>query len=340
MQTKYISAPENCTGCALCANVCTMNAITMSWSDDGFSIPKVDADKCINCGACTRYCIAHNPPANTSADLNAVKSYGAWISRPEEHEKSSSGGVFSALAADIIQQGGVVFGVVWQNSTTAAFCKAETIEDISAMRGSKYTQALPALVYRSARQELQQKRKVLFTGTPCQIHALKKYLRKDYENLITMDLVCHGVPSHLILDKYITEAESKSGQKIDHISFRDKHLNWNNFCITRHYIGGMTESTVKDKDVYMQLFLSDQALNKSCYSCAFAKIPRQGDITIGDYWGVSPHEHPEWPVNRGISSVLANTEKGGNTLKKLQQTGALNLFPEPFIMAPEFETGQ
>ena len=325
---KHISAPELCTGCALCANVCPKNAISMVWSPDGFSIPSVNEADCINCGLCIKSCIALELEPGPSASPEEMRAYGAWHRDNNIHEKSSSGGVFSALSTEIIREGGVVFGVVWKNSSTAEFRKATTAEELAAMRGSKYTQALPGLIYREVKRELSTGHRVLFAGTPCQVHALKQYLRKDYPALLTLDTLCHGVPSHLILEKHIAEAESRTGQQIDHVDFRDKRADWNSYAVTNHYSNGQVETTPKEESAYMQLFLADQALNKSCYTCKYAKIPRQGDITIGDYWGVSPIEHPQWPIQKGISAVLANTQKGRDAL---ENTSLLNLHKENFL---------
>ncbi len=195
------------------------------------------------------------------------------------------------------------------------------------MRGSKYTPTVPGLVYKNVLAELKTGRRVLFSGTPCQVHALHKYLRKPFYNLLTIDIVCHGAPSHLILEKYIAENEAKSGKTIDYVSFRDKPEGWLCFHVTKHYSDGSTESMPLDKDIYMRMFLCDKALNKVCYNCPYAHIPRQGDITLGDYWGVENH-HKEWPIDKGISAILVNTEKGNRALSSLN-TG-LELKEEPF----------
>ncbi len=327
MTTNHITPPENCTGCGLCSNVCSKNAIHMVWSKDGFLIPQVDAEACINCGLCVKQCIALEEKQEFTDDINSVMSYGGWNNNTDIHLKSSSGGIFTALAGHVIEQGGIVFGVVWKDKYTAIFDKTESLEGLSRMRGSKYTPAIPGKVYREVRNELKTGRKVLFSGTPCQVHALQKYLRKSYDNLLTIDIVCHGAPTHLILEKYVAEDEVCSGKIIDHVSFRDKPEGWQRFHGTRHYTNGTTASCPLDQDVYMRLFLCDKALNKICYNCPYAHIPRQGDITLGDYWGVENH-HPDWPIDKGISAILANSDKGKYTLDSLK--GQLDLRNEPF----------
>lgn len=325
--SNHITPPENCTGCGLCANVCSKNAISMVWSEDGFLVPGVDTDRCINCGLCVKQCIALEDKSEYSDDLESVIAYGGWNKNTDIHLKSSSGGIFTALAERIIALGGCVFGVVWKDKLTAVFDRAETVEELSRMRGSKYTPAVPGEVYQEVRRELNTGRQVLFGGTPCQVHALKKYLRKPYKNLLTIDIVCHGAPSHLILEKYIAEDEARTGKTIDHVSFRDKPEGWIRFHVTRHYTDGSKVSEALSTDMYMRMFLCDKALNLVCYNCPYAHIPRQGDITLGDYWGVENH-HPDWPIDKGISAILANNEKGKQALNQLSDV--LDLRSEPF----------
>lgn len=199
--SRHIIVPQNCTGCGLCANVCSKDAIRMVWSKNGFLVPSVDVSSCVNCGMCVKQCIALEEKETYSDELTSVESYGGWNKDIDIHMSSSSGGTFTALAIKAIEQGGVVYGVVWKDKLTAVFDKTDSVDGLARMRGSKYTQAVPGNVYREVRSDLKSGRKVLFSGTPCQVHALKKYLRKNYENLLTIDIVCHGVPSHLILER-------------------------------------------------------------------------------------------------------------------------------------------
>lgn len=327
LSAKYIDAPQNCTGCALCANVCSQGAISMVWNAEGFLIPQVNTNACINCGLCAKQCIALEAKPAYTDDIQSVLAWGGWHKNEKIHLQSSSGGIFTALAEETLMAGGCVFGVVWQDKYTAVFSKAETLVELNRMRGSKYTPAMPGKVYQAVRLELNTGRRVLFSGTPCQVHALKKYLRKSYDNLLTIDIVCHGVPSHIILEKYVQEAEARTGKTIDHISFRDKPEGWLLYHVTCHYNDGSTTSVPLDKDLYMRLFLCDKALNLVCYNCPYAHIPRQGDITLGDYWGVQKN-HPDWPIDRGISVVLANTARGHQCLQ--QVSDKVTLCEEPF----------
>lgn len=327
MKKKHITPPENCTGCALCDNVCSQNAIRMVWSKEGFLVPEVNIESCINCGLCVKQCIALEDKTVYTDDLSSVVAYGGWNKDSNIHLTSSSGGIFTAIAEHVIGQGGVVFGVVWLDKLTAVFSKTETVEGLAHMRGSKYTPAVPGKIYLEVRNELKTGRKVLFCGTPCQVHALKKYLRKSYENLLSIDIVCHGAPSHLILEKYIAEDEARTGKTIDHVSFRDKPAGWLGFHVTRYYTDGSKDSVRFSKDAYMKLFLCDKLLNAVCYNCPYAHIPRQGDISLGDYWTVQKH-HKDWPIDKGVSAILQNTDKGSQILMEI--SSKIDMLSEPF----------
>lgn len=327
-ESKYITPPEDCTGCGLCANVCTQNSIRMVWNADGFLVPQVNEEKCINCGLCVRKCILNAPKQEVHDSVDEVESsYGAWNRNKDVLAESSSGGVFTPLAKCTLQAGGVVYGVAWEDSKTAKFLRVTEFEDLCRLRGSKYTQAIPSYVYREVREDLKTGRQVLFSGTGCQVFALKQYLGKSYENLLTVDILCHGVPSHIILDKYVDENERKYRKKLRSISFRDKKKGWRDFHVVRHFEDGSVQTSSLRKDVYMRLFLSDKMLNRACYNCMFGHLPKPGDITLGDYWEV--HKlHPEWPITEGISAVLANTEKGKLALKSINNEA--ELIPQKF----------
>lgn len=323
-----VSAPENCTGCGLCADVCPRGAIEMVWSEEGFLIPKVDADACVNCGLCLRRC-----PACSEVDVekrslpHGVCSFGAWHRMQPVHSASSSGGVFTALAQYAFECGGCVFGVMWSDVRTAVFGKAENMQELNGMRGAKYTQAVPNGVYRRVKKELATGRFVLFCGTPCQVNALRRFLNKEYQNLLCVDLVCHGVPSRKLLESYVRENEGSSGKEMVRVEFRRKDDCWNDFNVCRIYSDGSEQSACFRADTYMQLFLSDRMLNRACYNCAYAHFPRCGDFSMGDYWGVEKF-HPEWPIRSGVSTLLVNTEKGKTLLESLKRN--LHFSPEPF----------
>ncbi len=263
-----------------------------------------------------RKCIVQQEAATHDDNIEKVNAYAAWNNNSEVVRQSSSGGVFSALAAHIFSLGGCVFGVVWQDKETVSFRKAEDMETLAAMRGSKYTPAIPGNVYRDVRNELKAGRHVLFTGTPCQVQALHSFLGKEYECLVTMDIVCHGMPSRLVLQRYIRDIEAKEGKEIERINFRYKQAEWDTYHVCHLYRDGSSDNGIASQNDYMRVFLSDTTLNYSCYNCPFAHLPRPGDLSVGDYWGVREH-HPEWPITDGISCVIANNEKSERIFQDL-----------------------
>ncbi len=330
---KHITPPQECTGCALCANVCGYNAISMVWSKAGFLVPQVNTESCINCGACVRACPAQPEHLKTLQQSGSryaeqtAAAYGGWNVDEESHLASSSGGIFTALAESVFAEGGCVFGVVWANKDTARFSKAENKEVLAAMRGSKYTQAIPGMVYREVRAELKKGRRVLFCGTACQVYALRQYLRKDYENLLLVDILCHGVPSRNLLLGYIREWERQEGKAIERIRFRDKATDWQNYQVTKIFTDGSTLSHCNKEDMFIRLFVGDYVLNQACYACPHASFPRVGDITLGDFWGNLQQTHADWPIRDGIGSVLGNTRKGIDQLSRLREQGKITLIP-------------
>lgn len=328
-QIKHITPPNDCTGCGLCANVCPRDTIRMVWSNEGFLVPQVDATKCINCGACVRMCPAQPMHLEKlKADVSSQETpaaYGGWNSDKTTQLNSSSGGIFTELAKYVFAAGGCVFGVIWSSKNTAKFAKAETMDELLPMRGSKYTQAVPGTVYREVKTELKKGRKVLFVGTSCQVYALKQYLRKDYENLLTVDILCHGVPSRHLLTAYIREFETATGKELERIQFRDKAGNWQQYHIKKVFTDGSSFSHINREDMFLNLFVGDYVLNKACYSCPHARFPRIGDITLGDFWGNLQKLHPDWPIKDGIASILGNTAKGKELLQQLAAAGAIIL---------------
>ncbi len=330
---NHITLPDNCTDCGLCANVCSKDAIRMVWSNEGFLVPQVDTEACVNCGLCVKMCPAQPGAMEAEQyadDIDSVVAYGGWNTNAEKKAQSSSGGVFSALAEKIFSAGGCVFGVVWQDKVTAAFAKAENMEQLAPMRGSKYTQAVTGNVYREVKAELQKGRQVLFSGTACQVYALKKYLRKDYENLLTFDIVCHGVPSRKLLQAYVKHYEEVESKELKEISFRFKDGNWQGYKVQKRFTDGTVLNHVNSQDMFMNLFIGDYMLNKACYNCPHAHLPRPGDMTLGDYWGNLQALHPDWPISDGIGSLVVNSEKGKAVLEKLFSEGKITLHREPF----------
>ena len=329
--SSYIIPPGNCMGCGLCANLCTRNAIEMVWSQNGFLVPEVDSTKCVGCGKCSNLCIAKHRITSRRPSMPDVTSHAAWSLDKGIQRKSSSGGVFSSMAEMVIRRGGVVYGVKWQDKCTAAFTRVTTLSELAKIRGSKYVQAHPGNVYRDVSRSLKEGMRVLFAGTACQVYALRTYLRKEYDNLVCLEILCHGVPTRLLLERYVAERETSSGKIVDEIIFRDKTVGWEQYRITCQYTDGTAESESLGECDYMRLFLSDLALNEGCYSCPFAGWPRQGDLTLGDYWGIPRKEFSSAVCRDGVGAIIVNTEQGRKLLHEVCERRFVESRLQPFV---------
>ena len=341
-----IKDKKDCCGCHACANVCPKHCIDMKADEQGFLYPNVDTEKCIDCGLCEKVC----PVINQSNPSKPIKVYAAKNTDEEIRKQSSSGGIFTLLAEKIINAGGVVFGAKFDAEWNVIHSWTDTIEGISDFRGSKYVQSTIGNTYREAKEFLEQRRSVLFSGTPCQIAGLKKYLRKEYDKLFTAEVVCHGVPSPLIWQKYLDEEFKQNhtlcgvGKNsvssslnelnvITNISFRDKTNGWKKFGFEVRYNvtleagkNSVSKYANDNKKVFLQPFpentfmkgfLDNLYLRPSCYNCAARSGKSNSDISIGDFWGIQNY-YPEFDDNKGTGLILINTEKGGEIFKQLK----------------------
>ena len=317
-----------CCGCAACVQICPKKCISLTEDKEGFLYPIVDKATCIDCGLCEKVC----PYLTEGIEREPKVVYAAKHSNEDIRLQSSSGGVFTLLAEKIINDGGVVFGVRFDDKWEVEFAYSETIDGLSVFRGSKYVQARVGNAFIDAERFLKDGRKVLFSGTPCQIKGLLRYLRKDYENLMTVDFVCHGVPSPKVWRLYLKEEVKRFAHQGDDgknivlsslvmptikgINFRDKSSGWKKYSFTLQLTKALAEgeqnSVLRSNKFYenpfMQAFLSDLILRPSCYMCP-AKSGKSGsDITIGDFWGIE-HIKPEIDDDKGVSLVMVHNEK-------------------------------
>lgn len=323
-----------CCGCSACVQSCPKQCIVLKEDKEGFLYPVVNQTLCIACGKCEKVCPELHP-------FDAVKPLMVYAAKhPDEsvRAESSSGGIFTLLADAVIDDGGVVFGARFDTDWSVVHDFTETHEGLQAFRGSKYLQSKIGNTYQLAEKFLKAGRKVLFSGTPCQIAGLKRYLHKDYENLLAVDFVCHGVPSPLVWKKYLEETIAREYKlKIDTISFRNKDLGWKkySFALT---LSGVTNdgekntvllSTIFLENEYMQAFLADFSLRRSCYACP-AKGGKSGsDLTIGDFWGIEKIT-PEIDDDKGCSLVIVHTQKKMNTLSDNSILSEISLRQDPF----------
>jgi len=310
---------SDCTGCGACLNMCPFSAIEMKQDKEGFKYPLINKDNCVDCGKCHAVCPAVSPEYHNWDD---PKCY-AVLASDEIRKKSSSGGVFSILADHVLSQGGLVCGAAY----TEDFHGAEHIlvndeEGLGKLRGSKYVQSDIKLCYKHIGIALEGGKAVLFTGTPCQVAGLYKYLGKDHDKLFTADLVCHGVPSARLLDQFLTELEEKYNSKVTYISFRDKEVYGWSPSTTIRFASGSCMQAGRNESPYLNAFLKLLDLRQCCGNCQFAKLPRQGDVTIADFWDVHRYDQ-DLDDCLGTSAVLINNRKGEILLDELKKSAKM-----------------
>ena len=308
-QTKIqLASPNDCTACAACVSVCPKQCISMYEDKEGFLQPRIDTSVCIECHKCEKVCLILNQ--EITKDDFETKAYAAINKDDKVRVQSSSGGVFFPLAKWVIEQGGVVFGARWNDKWEVVHDYAEYLDGVKAFMRSKYVQSVVGDTLRQAKQFLDAGRWVLYSGTPCQLGGLRAYLGKEYEKLIQVDLICHGVPSPGVWRSYLKDYFGK--EEILDINFRDKREGWLGFqCVTT-----TTTTTYCEKQMenpYFRGFLTNVYLRNSCYNCRFRQFHRASDITLADYWGIDKIR-PDMHDNKGTSVVFAHTEKGENVL--------------------------
>ena len=310
-----ISDKELCCGCTACVSACPARCIVMRRDREGFDYPVANPDMCLKCGLCEKICPMQNP-------AQVVESKAAYAARCESKAMaSSSGGVFPLIAREVIENKGVVCGAALDSSCIVEHREAETIEELAAFSGAKYVQSELYSIFEDVKCRLDEGTKVLFSGTPCQIAGLKAYLRSDYENLYTVDIACHGVPSPGLWEKYKTALETMHSSKLKNVEFRDQSNGWRHYNI-RYDFADKTVKVPRLKDPYLALFLQDMSLRPSCYDCRLRNGRSGSDITLGDLWSVA-QTAPQMNDDKGVSGVLINTVKGQELWEKI--AGGLSL---------------
>lgn len=318
---KEICVKEKCTGCSACFNACSQKAITMSEDACGFIHPNIDQNLCIDCGLCAKVC-----PVNTKVTFKyPLDCYAATVKSDEELLSCASGGMATELSRYVINRGGIVYGCTGKNIRNVHHIRINKIEDIELLKGSKYVQSFIGEVYKNVRKDIQTGCFVLFIGTPCQVAGLKGFLRhKDYQNLLTVDIVCHGVPSQKMLNDnislYCAENEDIS------VSFRKKVYTPSKCGASWRIIYGWFYQTKNMsaqhaikyyKDPYMFGFLTPLTFRNSCYICPYANISRCSDFTLGDFWGLG--KDACFINGKGVSVVLVNTDKAASVWSEVSE---------------------
>lgn len=307
-----------CTGCGVCSNACHVNAIKMVSSEKGFLYPEINDDLCVNCKQCIKKCPINKQNTTETFDQ---KVYAAWSKDKKLRKESSLGGIFPLLAEYTLQQGGVVCASRFSDNFTAVqFDICEKKSELPKYQGSKYMQSTVGMIYRQVRSILEDGRKLLFVGTGCQVAGLKSFLDRDFDNLLCIDLICHGVPSPLVWKNYINYLDKLyEASGIERVTFRKKKPSWKIYSINVRFKNGKQYDASKTKDPYMIAFTQDLILRPSCEHCKFACRNREGDITLADFWSYRSFEFRTRNDEKGISCVIINSSKGNMVFDVIRQ---------------------
>lgn len=310
---KEITKQDNCTGCTACINICPQNCLTMKSDSQGFLYPMLQyPEKCIECNLCAKVCPLNKKQTHILSE-ELTEAYAAYSLDDGLRKGSSSGGIFSEIAQMVIQTGGAVYGAAYGQDFRISHICVENFAELEKLRGAKYAQSDLTSVFPEIKERLKTGQQVLFSGTPCQIEGLKSYLRKDYENLLSIDIVCHGVPSPAAWEQYVFYRASKdcNGKLPERINLRSKVTGWSRYRYSNvyDYPGGKRYVQWGGEDLYMKLFVRDYINRKSCEICQFKGFQRASDITLGDFWGIWD-EIPEMDDDKGTSLVLLHSQKG------------------------------
>ena len=316
MSIQDLDNKKACVGCGACAQKCPIQCIKMEKDAEGFYYPTINESVCINCSLCESVCPVIKEYKVCQDCTNAYVAYDY----SEERLSSSSGGVFAVLAHAILKNEGAVFGVQWDYDWTAKHIGIWTENDVFKIRGSKYIQSRIDNTYIQVEKYLKKGQKVLFSGTGCQVAGLKKYLGQEYNNLYTVDVFCHGVPSIDVWNAYILFLEKQQKAKIENINLRYKETaGWEKYETLFGFSNGKTVRQAAIEDPFMRLFLSNACLRPSCYKCRFKDVYRCSDISLGDAWGIDTY-CPEMNDSKGTSAVLIHNQKGQRLFESVKKS--------------------
>lgn len=312
METNRIISDKNeCSGCSACFSACPENAITMKSDAEGFLYPSINSKRCINCGLCERIC------GKLGAEtIKNSRAYAACAKDSEIRKSSSSGGIFSLLADNVLQKGGTIYGAAFDEDFAVRHIAVEDINELERLRGSKYVQSSLGSVFMDVKSRLALGKEVLFSGTPCQVAGLKCFLGFEHPGLTTVDVVCHGVPSPRVWKAYVDIMKTGADAPVKRISFRAKNSSWKRYAVSFSYENDTAYLRYHGDDPYMRGFLKDLYLRPSCYNCRFKSNNRTSDITLADFWGIEK-VLPEMDDDGGTSLVITNTQKGETLLSEM-----------------------
>lgn len=328
-----IKEKKNCCGCNACYDICPKDAITLSTDIEGFWYPRVDIDKCINCGLCERTCPQLHIGALKKNDFEYPVCFAAIHKNIEVRFGSTTGGLFSALAEQMYREGGYVGGAIYNKDFSVSHFISNNPADLALLRQSKYSQSQTCGIYKEVKRLLMAGEKVLICGTPCQMAALRRFLNKDYENLIIVDFICKSITSPKFYAKYLDYWERKVGSQLVSFKFKDKELGWRSLVKRFDFKNGKTMySRAQDNDLYSMAYHGNIVSRPSCYFCQFKGFPRMSDITIADFWGVEKYAYlKDIDDNAGTSAVMCNSSKGLTFYKQLKNITSLETTIEKIL---------
>lgn len=306
---------DKCMGCAACHDICSQNAISFVINKEGFNYPVINNQICTKCNICEKVC----PVLNENANYSTKYTYAIKPKNYSFSSHSSSGSAFFYLAKTVIDEGGIVYGAAFDKHLYLQHCRVDNLSELHKLCGSKYIQSDCTNIYNLVKSDLKSNNTVLFVGTPCQVSGLKLFLRKDYCNLITIDLICHGVPSPGLFKQYISYCKKRRGKTVSNFLFRDNRGIWDsNFKSTLLFNDGTEEHNSMLTNLWNRIFFSELFSRKSCGECKFSKLERIGDITLGDFWGIA-EKQPSFYDNRGVSLLRINTNTGNKLFQMIKE---------------------
>ena len=304
---------NECCGCSACSNICPKNAITMAADEKGFAYPKISADRCIECGLCKKVCTITN---HHTSEIQTQHAYAIKHKDDKIRKASSSGGAFYEIALKVINDGGMVYGAAYDENFVVKHIGVSDKSGLERIMKSKYVQSNMGNTFSEIKNDLENNIPVLFSGTGCQVQALRNFLGKEYDNLLCVDIVCHGVPSPKLFADYLKFMEKKYKSKITSVNFRGKAIKGQVQDMLITFENGKVYSKLAVIDSYYSFFLKNFSLRDSCYQCPFSNTNRIGDITLADYWGIEK-QFSEFQDYKGISLLITNNLKGEKHLKNI-----------------------
>ena len=309
-----LALKKDCTGCMSCVNSCPSMAIKIIRDKNGFDYPEINRDTCISCGKCMKSCAAlnqlHSKNILKEDSLNDAELYAAINTVLDARMCASSGGIFEVLANYVIKNGGVVFGAQFDKDFNVMHSYTDSMDGVIRYKTSKYVQSYISVnLYKKCRDFLENKRLVLFSGTSCQVNGLYTFLKKDYDTLFTVDLICSGNTSPGFWENYLKYRKNKANSGIVHVNFRDKSFGWDRFSLKISFLSGKSYTRIFPNDEWAYFFLNHYIQRECCYSCRYKSIKHKADFTLGDFWGVQL-SYPELYDDKGLSFIIVNSLKG------------------------------